>query len=245
MAPRENKTATDTPEPLPPDHDIYTRLFRVGTWNVRNAYNEGPITQLAVAASFDYLAISEPLLNGGSDDRMQWIKRSAAYIRDHGFELKITPHQITICDQERIKYSSLSDPTAFFNGRIIQEQFEVEGGRTLTIISVYNVANSSTKTYADNTDRAALKMAVEIMVRSLANKAINDNPDGFTIVMGDLQEEYDGPFLSQLQELGLQSPHILAASRRRTQHNWNEPRDLPPGFHQRQPKPAPQQSIGS
>ena len=54
-------------------------------------------------------------------------------------------------------------------------------------------------------------MAVEMQVVQLSKHAMIDNPDGYTIVMGDLQEEYDGPFLTELKELGLESPHVTAA----------------------------------
>jgi hypothetical protein len=176
-----------------------------------------------------FLSCQEILPNIGSGEQMTRITGGRAKVQQHGYEAVYSKHQILLVDQERMQYAEVEPAKVMNDGRVIVTRFRTEvlneqgvtvQGPELTMISCYCVSRSSTVKYSDGTDRRELLQTVENAVVSEVNAAVARNDKGYVVVMGDLQEQFDGRFLKELTEAGMVSPMMNRAKEATT--GWTE-----------------------
>jgi hypothetical protein len=196
------------------------RPIRCVSWNIACEYNEDALLEMTVVNNIHFLSCQEILPNIGAGEQMTRITGGQAKVQQHGYEALYSKHQILLVDQERMQYAEVEPAKVMNDGRVIVTRFRTEAlneqgvtvqGPELTMISCYCVSRSSTVKYADGTDRRELLQTVENAVVSEVNAAVARDIRGYVVVMGDLQEQFDGRFLKELKEAGMVSPMMNRA----------------------------------
>jgi hypothetical protein len=206
---------------------------RIATWNVQNRYYEQGIASCLVKHAIDYVGIQEP--NAFARKTPSRFENSnKEYMKQLGFLPHYQPMQNVLIDQETLGYVSRGDPLTFEKGRVIVTHFDTLDTKVLTIITCYGVAKGNS-VYNDGVSKTVLRTAVQNCVCEQAAKTKGEHQDRYLIVMGDLQEEFDGRFLKRLQAapLGMCSPHMEAL--RRQSDREGTPIATPRGFPTRFP----------
>ena len=160
--------------------------LRIATWNVQTHYHPDPILEIMTQGEVEFITLQEP--NNSSPHTQHWVETSKEQIRECGYEMIVTPHNIVIMCRHTLHRNKLVERIAL-DGRVITHVFKIQDKRCICIISVYGVCKGDGEYVQSSTSKKALRKAVTDRIESEICTVLKDYPDCAIYIMGDLQEQ--------------------------------------------------------
>ena len=201
---------TEKEQELDDSAGTYNNLIRIATFNVMNGYTAEAAVQIATSLRLNYVAFQE---TGSSinENTKSFIESGTSYTRRYAYEPTYTDYQAALVDQETLVYAQQrKEAKVLCGGRVLIQRFNLNDANInpLTIISCYCVSNptGTDMLEIDGLTRRERANVVHQEIEKSVADTIRRFPNGILVLMGDLQEEFDGPFLRRLRNMGLKSP---------------------------------------